>query len=252
MAEMKSQCFLFSWKGQYNNVCELENQLDFVNTIVINSDETNTKFYWITLNDSCYFSDQFRKALALFDDSKYDFFVHIQADVSADNWQAIFQAAQDSYQKYQWGIYAPNVIDSFYVPSNTDIFELEDKLMVVATPDCSAWFIHKDFIREMKNNLFLMKDNFYGWGFDLLIAAFAHLQHRPVIRDYHFTVNHPASTGYKKDEAETEMITMIRSCPKIIQVVIITIKTNHRKLAELYGRDERTDDNIFIYNTTSR
>ena len=250
---MNIQCFIFSWKGQYDNAVNLESQLSkLVDTTVINSDETQTKSNWITLDDFCYFSDQFRKALELFDDSKYDALCHIQADVSFDSWNDIFISAQQMFEKYNWGIYAPNVIDSFYVPSNTDVYELENKIKVVATPDCSAWIIHKDFIQEVKNNLKLMEHNFYGWGFDLLICAFAHLKHRPVIRDYRYTVNHPASTGYKKYEAEQEMVDMIISAPKMLKEIMIMIKTNHKNIAELYGIDNREteEDNIFVYDTT--
>lgn len=254
---MNIQGFVFSWKGQYQNAIDLESQLKkLVDTIVINSDDTlvNSEDIsdWIHLDDSCYFSDQFKKALELFDDTKYDALCHIQADVSSDSWKEILESAQETYEKYQWGIYAPNVVDSFYVPVNTDVFDLEDKIRVVATPDCSAWIIHKDFIQEMKKNLFLMENNKFGWGWDLIISGLSHLKHRPVIRDYRFTVNHPPSTGYKKNDAEQEMIKMIRSCPTMLQEIIVMIKTNHRNIAELYGVDNREpeEENVFVYDTT--
>ena len=241
--------YIFSWKGQYNNTIELEHQLSkHLPVVVINSDENNTKDHWITLNDSCYFSDQFKRAILEFD-NKYDALWHIQSDVSFSNWELILSSAIELYNKYNWGIYAPNVIDSFYIPSRTDVFELEKNISVVGTPDCSSWIIHKDFIEEMKKYLYLMDNNHYGWGWDLLLSAFSHLKARPVIRDYNYTVNHPASTGYKKNEAEEEMINMILSCPNDIKQVIIDIKQNHKNIINCYGLEQQKQENILIYRT---
>ena len=108
---MNTQCFIFSWKGQYENTVKLEDSIKNLNidVTVINSDENNTKDHWITLTDDNYFSDQFRKALELFDNIEYDFFWHIQSDASYDNWQEIIESAEKTFEKYNWGVYAPNV-----------------------------------------------------------------------------------------------------------------------------------------------
>ena len=72
---MKILCFIFSWKGQFEKAKQLEKQLSpFVDTYVVNSEDENAPDKWINIGNECYFSDQFRTALGLFDDSKYDCF----------------------------------------------------------------------------------------------------------------------------------------------------------------------------------
>jgi hypothetical protein len=246
-------CFIFCWKNHFENVVTLEKQLlNFCDVVVINADENNKLNHWINVGDSYYFSDKFRKSLDLFDMNKYDYFFHIQGDVEFNDWGGLLKRSKEFKEKYNWGVYAPNVDYTFYNNERTDVFSLEKDLYIVANTDNTCWIITKDIIQEMKTNLILMKDNNFGWGFDLLICAFAHLKHRPVIRDYRFTVNHPASTGYKKHEAEQEMVDMINSAPKMLKEIMIMIKTNHKNIAEFYGIDNREikEDNIFVYDTT--
>ena len=98
---MKILCFIFSWKGQFANAINLEEQIaPFVdNLVVINSDDDNQPENWINIGNECYFSDQFRKALEIFNNLDYDFLWHIQADASYDDWDSIIESAKSSYQK---------------------------------------------------------------------------------------------------------------------------------------------------------
>lgn len=246
---MKIKPFIFNWNGQYQNTLLLENQLKDLNPIIINSDDNNTLEHWVNIGNECYFSDQFRKALELFDDSEYDFLWHIQADASYDNWQEILDSAKKTFEKYNWGVYAPNVNDTFYTSQKTDVHELENNIKIVGTPDNTCWIIHKDFIRLMKDNLSLMKDNTLGWGWDLIICGFSHLESRPVIRDYSFTVKHPPSTGYKKEIAEKEMMEMYLHCPEKLKEAIYYIKMSPNKLTKYYGIEPPKEENILIYRT---
>jgi hypothetical protein len=68
---MNTLCFIFSWKGQFANAINLEEQLaPFVdNLVVINSDDDNKPEHWINIGNECYFSDQFKKALKVADAS---------------------------------------------------------------------------------------------------------------------------------------------------------------------------------------
>lgn len=243
----KVKCYIFSWKGQYNNALRLENQLKgLVDVTVINSDDDNKPEHWINIGNECYFSEQFQVALVDFDSDEYDVFLHIQADASFDDFESIINSAKTSFEKYNWGVYAPNVDDTFYIPQRTDVFDLDDGLKVVATTDNTCWFIHKDMIEELKENLYLMEGNELGWGWDLLICTFAHLNNRKVIRDYNYTVNHPPSTGYKKEQAENEMFEMYQKCPDKIKECVYYIKTNPLLINKYYNNSV---PDVFIYDT---
>ena len=248
MGELKILCYIFSWKGQFENAVRLQEQLSpLLDVVVINSDDDNTQDGWINIGNECYFSDQFRTALDLFDDSKYDVLWHIQADASYSDWSPILKSAIDSYYEYNWGVFAPNVNDTFYISERTDISKLDNNLKLVATPDNTCWFVHKDYVNKMKENYSLMENNILGWGWDLIICAFSHLDKRYVIRDYSFEVKHPASTGYMKDQAEKEMQEMFQKCDPKLQETVYNIKIKPIALKKLYNID--ISDEI-VYNTT--
>lgn len=249
----KIKCFIFSWKGQYDNAVKLESQLkNLVDVTVINSDDDNKPEHWVNIGNECYFSEQFKTALNLFDEEKYDFFFHVQADASYEDWESILNSAKDSFEKYNWGVFAPNVDDTFYIGERTDLFSLKDDLMVVANTDNTCWIVHKDMIYLMKENIDLMENNQLGWGWDLLICAFAHIEKRYVIRDYKFTVNHPLSSGYKKDQAEQEMFEMFEKTADRLRKMIYFIKVQPAMLLDYYGIHKPKNDNVFVYDTEVR
>jgi len=66
---MNIQPFIFNWNRQFEKTCAIEDALSkvFEKVTVINSDDNNTRDGWIDIGDESYFSDQFRKALELFD-----------------------------------------------------------------------------------------------------------------------------------------------------------------------------------------
>ena len=240
--------FVFSWKGQYEKAKEWEMKLlPYGNVVVINSDDDNEEDGWVNIGNECYFSDQFRAALKIYQENKdVDVICHIQADASIDDFGKIIESAKKTFDEYNWGVYAPNVDDTFYIPERTDVFDLENNLKVVATTDNTCWFIHKDIVNKMIENISLMQHNQLGWGWDLLICAFAHLTQRKVIRDYNYTVDHPASTGYKKDEAEQEMQDMFEKCPNNLKEAIYYIKMQHKVLIKYHDKE----DNIILYDTS--
>ena len=251
--KLKILCFIFSWKGQYENAVNLEKQLSKlgVDVIVINSEDNIEKsnWNWVDIGDDCYFSDQFRKCLEIFNDSDADFLWHVQADASFDNWERVLDSAKDTYEKHNWGVFAPNVDDTFYISERTDVFDLENAKKVVATTDNTCWIVHKDIINDLNNNIHLMEGNHLGWGWDLLICGFSHIKQRKVIRDYSITVNHPKSTGYMKETAEKEMFEMFSKCPNELKKVIYYIKKEPRKICEYYGVQSDNTGSILIYDT---
>lgn len=101
---MNIQPFIFNWNRQFEKSCAIEDSLKkiFDKVTVINSDDNNTREGWIDIGDESYFSDQFRKALELFDG---DVLLHVQGDVSYDKWEELVEDAKKYLEYYDAGIY---------------------------------------------------------------------------------------------------------------------------------------------------
>jgi len=233
---MKIQTFIFNWRGQYNNTIEKINQFKEIGItpIIINSDENHEEKEWINIGEDSYFTAQFLKALELFD---ADILFHIQADASYNNWQALMDDAVKYYDKYEWGVYAPNVDYTWYDSSKTDVDRLQlpdTNLKMVANTDCTCWFISKQLIDLVRNREIDFSPYKMGWSFDIVYPAISYINKMPVIRDYRHTVCHPKGTNYNIEQAETEMHELYGELPDDVKEAFYYIKMNRDKLTKYY------------------
>lgn len=233
---MKIQPFIFNWKGKYENTCSIESDLTeiFDSVTIINSEDEFTKPEWKNLGDSAYFTEQFLTALNLFDG---DVLFHIQGDVSYSNWKQLVEDAKTYYEKFNWGIYSPNVDYSWYDSKQADIKSIEfdeSNLKMVSCTDCTVWFIHKDIINLFKESKVDFSQYKMGWGFDLILCAISHLNNRPVIRDYAHTVDHPQGTNYNSNLAMTEMADLKEKLPQDIKEVVDDIHGDIENISKYY------------------
>jgi hypothetical protein len=234
---MNIQPFIFNWKGQYEKTLIKEESLQkiFDRVIVINSDDTQEEERWVNIGDDCYYTDQFMKALELFDG---DVLFHIQGDASYDKLDELVSDAQKYFEEYEWGIYAPNVDYTWYSAKNTDIQSLQsnhENIKMVANTDCTCWFIHKDIINEFLNRKIDMSDQKMGWGMDLCLSSISFILGRPVIRDYFHTIDHPPGTNYNKEIASNEMINLWNRLDTDIKECVSYIKGDREKLANYFS-----------------
>lgn len=234
---MNIQPFIFNWKGQYEKTLAKEHALQkiFDKVIVINSDDTHEEERWVNIGDDCYYTEQFMKAIELFDG---DVLFHIQADASYDNLEKLVTDAKIYFEEYEWGIYAPNVDYTWYTSENTDIESIisnHNNIKMVADTDCTCWFIHKDIINEFLNRKIDMSDQKMGWGVDLCLSAVSFVLSRPVIRDYNHTIDHPSGTNYNKEQASNEMNILWNRLDIDLKQAISYIKGNREKLANYFS-----------------
>jgi hypothetical protein len=232
---MKIHPFIFNWKGQYEKTCQTEKQLleIFDKVTVINSDEENKKDHWVNLDDDAFFTTQFCNAVNLFDG---DLMFHIQGDVTYYNWKGIVDSAIKYYDKYKYGIYAPNVDYTMhyagFVNINTTVFYNDTNLRMVTMTDCSCWFLDKEIIKKFKEKYILnYAETKYGWGITACMSALSYISKKYVIRDYDYTVNHPKNTGYKQEDAYRESVNFHNSLDKeMLDATIYVRKRNEHKI----------------------
>ena len=224
--------FLFNWKRQFEKACRIEDELTkiFGKVTVINSDDDNTRDGWINVGDSCYFGEQFRRAVELFDG---DILFHVQGDVEYDNWKKLVDDAKFYFRFYEAGIYAPNVDYSFWLPERTDINgrELEHKnLKLVASTDETVWFIRKEVVQGIKERKIDMTLNPLGWGWCCVLSTISYSKGMPVIRDYRHTIKHPYGMGYNVDAATKGMDDMIASLDDDLRAMYGHIRGDREQL----------------------
>lgn len=220
------QPFIFNWNNQFQKTIDIQNSLTplFDKVNVINSDDNNTLPGWIDIGDECYFSDQFRKALEIFDG---DVLFHIQGDVKYHDWEKLVHDARYYMDYYDAGIYAPNVDYTWYSSENADINSMDsdhENIKMCACTDETVWFIRKDIIQEMFDRGVDFSDNKMGWGWDLVLAAICFDKGIPVIRDYNHTIDHPPGTMYDKELAAKEMNNLWLSLDDNLKTIIGKIK----------------------------
>lgn len=201
---MKIHPFIFCWKGQTANAINLEQiflQI-FGNVTVINSGENSRRENWIDIGNDAYFAEQFSTACDIFNG---DIMLHVQADVTFNDWRSVVDSAIYYYSLYSYGIYAPNINYTAYTSDYVDIScaNKTGSLKNVLLTDCSAWFLDKSVINFFKKKyLKSFLGTKYGWGICSCLSCIAHLQNKPVLRDYNFTLSHPKSTGYPAEDAQ--------------------------------------------------
>ena len=224
--------FIFSWKRQFEKACRIEDQLKeiFGKVTVINSDDENSRDGWINIGDSCYFGEQFRRAVDMFDG---DVLFHVQGDVEYDNWKRLVDDAKLYLRFYEAGIYAPNVDYCWWNSSRTDINtrQLEHKnLKLVATTDETVWFIRKEVLAGIRERNIDMTKNPLGWGWDCVLSCISHSKGLPVIRDYRHTIKHPQGTGYNFDAATKGMDDFVASLDEDLRTIYSYIRGDREQL----------------------
>lgn len=199
---MKYHCFIFNWSGQEEKTIEIYNSIAShgIKTTVINSDDSLIeKYKWIHIGEQAYFSEQFNKAMELFDDDDEILF-QITGDSQYENWFELIKDSLWHFNKYKWGIYAPNV--DWTAHSCVDINKIEEHLTEVSNTDSICWFIHKDIIKNMPK--IDIEHNKLGWGIDIIMCYLSNIQKRKVMRNYKHTIKHPKFTNYDKNIASNE------------------------------------------------
>jgi hypothetical protein len=237
---MNIQPFIFNWNGQFEKTCKIEDELSsfFDKVIVINSDDNNTREGWIDLGDEAYFSDQFRKALELFDG---DVLMHVQGDVQYDKWKELVHDARKYINYYDAGIYAPNIDYTWYTSENTDIDSIEadhPNIKMVACTDETVWFIKKEIIEKMIDKNVDFSENKMGWGWDIVLSLICFSEGIPVIRDYNHTISHPPGTNYNKEIAGKEMQKVFDSLNESLKNIFSMIKgskSDREKLSSFFN-----------------
>ena len=219
---MKIQAFVFNWVGHEAKRRALERALgQLCESRVINSDSTVESGHstWHHIGDSAYFTEQWNKALELFDG---DILFHIQADASYPDFAEMFERCRFAVARHNCGVYAPNVDYTNWKYNRRKLRRLDDDLLEVPQTDCTCWAITREVLDRLPSvDPRVCK---FGWGIDFLAITTARALNKRVARDYRFHVAHPRSTGYDTAEAGRQLLPVIQSLPPELRRIFVSLQ----------------------------
>ena len=226
--------FIFNWPGTIERCLQIEKELLAIGlrVQVINSDPCHDSAGWLNLGEDAFFGEQFKAALASFDG---EILMHIQADTVFHDWQNFLSEALLCRKKHDWGIYAPNVLNTAH--TGRDILKALNPdgtygITFAACVDETCWLIDRSVIQLFYGLGLaqLFADSHYGWGYDLAFCSLSYLSGRPVLRNNRFTVEHQQGTGYSRKQAEIELHALLQRLPTSVRSCIETIYNDPEKL----------------------
>jgi hypothetical protein len=212
---IKFQAVVFNWKGHEKRAFELEQKLSsLVPTFVINSEDSARALHpnWLHLGENAYFSAQWNKALEIF---SADVLLHIQADASCHDFEALISAARKHFESSLVGVYEPHVDFSDIQYNLSAMPAIAPGVYSVPMTDCTCWFISRSVLRHFRP--LDLSINRLGWGIPAVVAALAGLNDMHCVRDYSKKISHPKSRGYSTAQAAQERTAYLQSMPSAIR-----------------------------------
>ena len=208
MRALRLHPFIFTWPKQDPGPTIQAWEAILGPVTVINSDEPRDG--WINLGTDAYFTEQWLKAIELFDG---DVLFHCQADATCDHWPRVVERALELYARYRWDNFAPFVD---YTAHRKTIAQLEEGVYSVPVNDCTCWMLHARLIERYRALNVDWDVSRFGWGHVRVIGALAEM----AIRDHTLKVIHPRHTGYPKKAARQQMLKLLELLPAEVRAKI--------------------------------
>lgn len=200
--------FILSWPGFEERTLEIEKSLAMLKhpiTVLYNpAPEAVRPVYkrWKIFAPESRFGSKFEFAITSHRPQVYLF---IAADTDADSWANLVEACISAFSNNNnIGVWTPKIDNSYWKLRITQIgvAQAHDDLVEVISTDSIVWAISKN-IRDRLVKLDY-SNSVFGWGIDVVSAAFAHTMNLRVVCDTSISVNHRKTTTYSVPVADEE------------------------------------------------
>lgn len=218
----KVQHFIFSWARVTEDVKKIQKELadSGYKVDVINCDD-NPQEGWINVGNDYWLYGQVFMCLKNFDFDN-DYLNIMLGDVETDNYPELFRRTVEVVSEVDnVGIYAPDygnkekcwwIVDNVSVERYDDSSDIKfDDPELVASTMCDFFYltIHRDVVKSYNDFISdLLKEHpdfefwkGHGWGIDLILCAFAHMQNKFVIRDKKIVLGHDIDNGHSGSDS---------------------------------------------------
>ena len=208
--------FIFSWRKVTRNASTLYGRVaeHFPWVKFVNCDESESPIVGvpenqtIQLDDSCYYGKQFQAAHDAMVPGNYMACITGDVEPEAD-WSSIAKHIGEAIRSGGFGVFAPNVEVTTHVARNQPVAHATLRyLFSVPNTDCTCWVIHPAVLSVLRLLRIGERSNL-GWGIDTIACHESRVQGLHVVRDYGILVKQPPGTGYSREEAFSQQITLI-------------------------------------------
>jgi hypothetical protein len=153
------------------------------------------------LDNSCYFGEQFRKTLDVFDG---DILLQVAADASTDDWGQLARQCEARFRSIpRLGIWAPDIEGTSWRNDRVVLYATDDPEIVgVGQTDVIVWGVRNEIVRYLRSLDYSATP--LGWGIDWAAIAHAYANKFRVVRDLSVKIHHPTGTGYDRAEAHRQ------------------------------------------------
>ncbi len=229
--------FIINWPGTFERCQLIEKDLLAigVRVQVINSDPEHNLEGWLNLGPDAFFGDQLR---AVLENLNGEILLHIHANIIFDDWHNLLSDALRSQIQYNWAVYAPNVLSTFWSDRDAIRTYVQDgapDLTLAACVDKACLLIDKSMIQLFYAwglNL-LLDDNNNSLAWDVTVCAISHLSGRSVLRNYQYTAESQISERISSEAAVREVISTDSRLPPSVRKCMNLMFTEPNKLLSL-------------------
>jgi hypothetical protein len=208
------QGYVCNWNGHESRAVELERDVGrLIPTTVINTERplTRPRDHWVHLDPSAYFTEQWNRALELFD---ADVLFQVQADAHFDDFEALLDRATAAFRRGDVGVYEPDLDYTGLRFDTSRLRAVAGRLYEVPMTDQTCWFVSAEALHRLPPVDPTV--NRYGWGVSVAMAAVCHLTGKLSVRDYAFAIEHPRRRGYSSEEAARQRDAYLEGLPSEI------------------------------------
>jgi hypothetical protein len=204
---------VISWTGQDENAERIASQARGAadHVTVLHSCPDHRKLPerpgWVQLPDADFYGAKFAHSLAL---NRGDVMLHVHADARTSDWAVVVRRCRDAFLRIPaLGVWAPDVHYTPFPLEEVHIGNLGDEaLAAVAHTDSIVWSVCAP-VRARMRQLDLGRTPL-GWGVDWAAICFCVSHGLLVLRDRTMRIEHPRGSGYRRQDAERQMLDFLQ------------------------------------------
>ncbi|MBD8078941.1 hypothetical protein [Cellulosimicrobium arenosum] len=207
--------FIIAWTGRGESARTVATAIEPVvrSLTVVYSNQDDERWdgpgEWVAVPDDWFYGPKFAETLRRqLERDDPGVMLQVQADATCEDWPALVTRCAETFgSRERLAVWAPDVSFTPLPLRVTHLADAGQHLHHVALVDGIVWALSADAVVRLARHDYGI--NNVGWGIDWAAACYARATGREVLLDSTVHVTHPASRGYRTDDAEKQMETFL-------------------------------------------